>query len=90
MKRGGSSGVSRMGPAFVLLAACGAAREPTRANAGRLETVPLVITEVAQSSAYDGTTSDKVEVFCTHSGGCAAFKVCDATTAGGTSSSTRS
>jgi phosphatidylserine/phosphatidylglycerophosphate/cardiolipin synthase-like enzyme len=76
-----------MWPAFVLLAACSAAREPTRANAGRLETVPLVITEVAQSTAYDGATSDKVEVFCTHSGGCAAFKVCDATTAGGTSCS---
>lgn len=65
--------------------ACGASREPSRAVKNPLETLPLVITEVAQNTAYDGTTSDKVEVFCTRAGGCSAFKVCDPT-AGGTTS----
>ncbi|MET0596110.1 MAG: phospholipase D-like domain-containing protein, partial [Polyangiaceae bacterium] len=88
MKRGQSSEiVLRAWPWIVLSLGCGAAREPTLASAGKLETMPLVITEVAQSTAYDGTTSDKVEVFCTHAGGCAAFKVCDPTAAGGTSCS---
>src|SRR4051794_40316487 len=69
------------------LAGCGASREPGRVIKNPLETVPLVITEVAQSTLYDGTTGDKVEVFCTSAGGCSAFKVCDPTAAGTTSCS---
>jgi len=49
-----------------------------------LDAVPLVITEVAQSTAFSGTTADKAEVYCTSAGGCAAYKVCD--TAGSGSS----
>src|SRR5689334_21328900 len=69
------------------LAGCAGAREPGRSLNTQLETVPLVITEVAQGTAYDGTTGDKVEVFCTSAGGCSAFKVCDPTTSGTTSCS---
>jgi phosphatidylserine/phosphatidylglycerophosphate/cardiolipin synthase-like enzyme len=74
-------------PSILALPSCGAAREPSRSIRNELETIPLVITEVAQSTSYDATTGDKVEVFCTHAGGCGAFKVCDPTTAGGTSCS---
>ena len=51
-----------------------------------LETVPLIITEVAQSTAYGGTTADKVEVYCTSAAGCAAYKVCDTAASGGSCS----
>src|SRR5258706_10671346 len=47
-----------------------------------LVTTPLVITEVAQTAASGGTTSDKVEVFCAVSGGCASYKVCDTSSSG--------
>jgi len=40
-----------------------------------LDAVPLIITEVAQSTAFSGTTADKAEVYCTSAGGCAAYKV---------------
>src|SRR5215510_12309183 len=53
----------------------GAARSP-------LDTVPLIITEVAQSTLYGGTTADKVEVFCTNADDCSAYKVCDTTATG--------
>jgi PLD-like domain len=69
------------------LAGCGASREPSRAVKNPLETVPLVITEVAQSTAHEGTTGDKIEVFCTNAAGCSSFKVCDPTAAGATSCS---
>src|SRR3954470_22124194 len=49
---------------------------------GALETQPLIITEVAQSTTYAGSNADKVEVFCTNAGGCAAYKVCDTTSSG--------
>ena len=39
--------------------------------------IPLVITEVAQASAFGGSTADKVEVFCGAAGGCPSFRVCD-------------
>src|SRR5262245_47494854 len=51
-----------------------------------LETVPLIITEVAQSRLYGGSTADKVAVFCTAAGGCASYKVCDTTASGGSCS----
>src|SRR5207253_2942376 len=54
-----------------------------------LDAVPLVITEVAQSTAYGGTTADKVEVYCTSASGCAAFKVCDSAASGGSCSATQ-
>jgi phosphatidylserine/phosphatidylglycerophosphate/cardiolipin synthase-like enzyme len=72
---------------FTALVGCAGSREPGRALKNPLESVPLVITEVAQGTAYDGTTGDKVEVFCTSAGGCSAFKVCDPTTSGGASCS---
>ena len=62
-----------------LLASCQIPDEVATARAA-LETVPLVITEVAQSTLYGGTTADKVEVYCTSAGGCAAYKVCDTNT----------
>jgi hypothetical protein len=52
------------------------------ANHSTLETVPLIVTEVAQSTLYGGTTADKVEVYCTRATGCAAYKVCDTATSG--------
>lgn len=42
-----------------------------------LAAAPLVITEVAHSTSYGGSTADKVEVFCTAAAGCPAFRVCD-------------
>ena len=74
-------------PSLALLASCGAPLEPSRSVRTKLETLPLVITEMAQATPYDGTTGDKVEVFCTNAGGCSAFKVCDPTTGGGSSCS---
>ena len=74
-------------PCLFALSGCGASREPGRAVRHQLETIPIVITEVAQAAAYDGTTADKVEVFCARVGGCAAFKVCDHAAGGGASCS---
>lgn len=51
----------------------------------RLESQPLIITEVAQQTFYDGTVADKVEVYCTQASACAPFRVCD--TSSGTSPS---
>jgi len=66
-----------------------AALEPVAGARRGLETVPLVITEVAQSTAYGGTTADKVEVYCGSASGCAAFKVCDTAASGGSCSATQ-
>jgi phosphatidylserine/phosphatidylglycerophosphate/cardiolipin synthase-like enzyme len=74
-------------PSLALFASCGAPLEPSRSVRTKLESIALIITEVAQAAPYDGTTSDKIEVFCTSAGGCNAFKVCDPTTGGGTSCS---
>jgi phosphatidylserine/phosphatidylglycerophosphate/cardiolipin synthase-like enzyme len=82
--------IDRAGAACLCFASaigCGASREPSRAIKGPLENVPLVITEVAQGTFFDGTTGDKVEVFCTSAAGCPSFKVCDPTSGGGTSCS---
>ena len=54
--------------------------------ASALETVPLIITEVAQSTSYGGSTADKVEVYCSNAAGCAAYKVCDTAASGGSCS----
>lgn len=75
---------------FVLtsVAACGGAdveHEAVREVAQSLES-GLVVTEVAQSTAYAGSTADKVEVFCGAAGGCGAFKVCDSAASGATCS----
>ncbi len=45
------------------------------------------ITEVAQKTSYDGSTADKVEVYCDAGDGCPAYRVCDATSSGGKSCS---
>ena len=88
MGRAGSVGwVVMAWPCLSAFTGCGASREPGRAGRQRLETVPLVVTEVAQATAYDGTTGDKIEVFCARAAGCGAFKVCDPTTSGGASCS---
>ena len=71
------------------LAGCGPAEPASPAvesQASALETVPLLIVEVAQATSYGGTTGDKVEVYCTTATGCGSFKVCD-TTSGGSSCS---
>ena len=65
---------------------CGAAPSAVAEQHAALENVPLIISEVAQSTSYGGTTADKVEVYCTASGGCTGYKVCD-TISGGSSCS---
>jgi phosphatidylserine/phosphatidylglycerophosphate/cardiolipin synthase-like enzyme len=80
--------------ASLLLLGCGAESRVLQAGdservgraASALDSVALIITEVAQSVAYGGSTADKVEVFCTRSSGCAGYKVCDTATAGATCS----
>jgi phosphatidylserine/phosphatidylglycerophosphate/cardiolipin synthase-like enzyme len=47
-----------------------------------LETVPLIVTELAQNTTYGGTTADKVEVYCSSASGCSSFKVCDTAPSG--------
>jgi phosphatidylserine/phosphatidylglycerophosphate/cardiolipin synthase-like enzyme len=42
----------------------------------------LVISEVAQSTAFAGSTADKVEVFCASATGCPSYRVCDPSAAG--------
>src|SRR5439155_25617694 len=63
--------------------------EPVAGARRGLASAPLIITEVAQSTAYGGTTADKVEVYCTIASGCAAFKVCDTAASGGSCSATQ-
>jgi hypothetical protein len=62
------------------LSSC-AAVEPHFGHPGQttasLESAGLLITEVAQSTDYGGTTADRVEVYCARAAGCDAFKVCD-------------
>ena len=65
------------------------ALEPVAGARRDLGSAPLIITEVAQSTAYGGTTADKVEVYCTTASGCAAFKVCDTAASGGSCSATQ-
>lgn len=66
---------------LVACTSAGPAREPTDGHAQALGTA-LVITEVAQSTTYGGSTADKVEVLCGAASGCAAFKVCDTAPSG--------
>jgi phosphatidylserine/phosphatidylglycerophosphate/cardiolipin synthase-like enzyme len=68
---------------LLLVAGCGSSAAPLGSRTSALETVPLIITEVAQSTAYGGATADKVEVFCTSASGCGAYKVCDTSGSGG-------
>jgi phosphatidylserine/phosphatidylglycerophosphate/cardiolipin synthase-like enzyme len=56
-------------------------------HAAALESAPLIVTEVAQSTLHTGTTADKVEVYCASPTGCPAFRVCDATGTGSASCS---
>lgn len=44
--------------------------------------MPLIVSEVAQSTLFGGSTADKVEVYCTTPAGCGAYKVCDSAAAG--------
>lgn len=59
------------------LSSCAGVELHVRQTTASLETAALVITEVAQSTDYGGTTTDKVEVYCTTATGCSSFKVCD-------------
>lgn len=72
-------GIANAFAAATLLSLCGCA--PAAPLAGKslatLETVSLIITEVAQATDYGATPADKVEVYCTTASGCASFKVCD-------------
>ncbi|HET9931618.1 MAG TPA: phospholipase D-like domain-containing protein, partial [Polyangiaceae bacterium] len=66
----------------LLLSACGPSFERSPSHTASLESVSLIVSEVAQSTAFGGATADKVEVYCTNSSGCAAFKVCDSAPSG--------
>jgi phosphatidylserine/phosphatidylglycerophosphate/cardiolipin synthase-like enzyme len=57
-------------------------QEPVGRSVHPLDSVALVITEVAQSTSYGGSTADKLEVLCTHPSGCAGYKVCDTASGG--------
>lgn len=71
------------------LAACGVhSTEPLGTLEQPLGT-PLVVTEVAQSTNYDGSSADKVEVLCNSTSSCGSFKVCDTTPAGSSCSATQ-
>ena len=70
----------------VLSSACAEIEPEPALTSGALETVSLLVTEVAQNSAYGGTTADKVEVYCSDASGCAGYRVCDSA-AGGASCS---
>lgn len=75
----------------LLLSACGSSSDGELI--GELEQSlgsGLVITEVAQSTSYAGTTADKVEVFCDSASSCASFKVCDSASSGSSCSSAQS
>ena len=61
--------------------ACASDDDVVGLETAELETVPLIITEVAQSTSFAGSTADKVEVFCTGTTVCPAFRVCDTGTA---------
>jgi len=77
-----------VGPGLLcVLVGCGANRPQLSTHASALESTPLVVTEVAQATSYAGSTADKVEVYCASASGCAAYKVCDGTSSGGTSCS---
>ncbi len=65
-----------------LCVGCGASPERATPARASLETLPLIVTEVAQATAYAGSTADKVEVFCTSAAGCGAFRVCDSSPSG--------
>src|SRR5690349_6087033 len=71
-------------PAWLLLAGsgCGGSAGTFEGRRSALETLPLIVTEVAQSAAYGGSTADKVEVLCTSASGCGAFKICDTSGSG--------
>ncbi|MGC4091306.1 MAG: phospholipase D-like domain-containing protein [Polyangiaceae bacterium] len=61
---------------------CGPSFEPSATQEAALETVSLIVSEVAQSTNFGGSSADKVEVFCTSPAGCAAYKVCDSAASG--------
>ncbi|HEY3493293.1 MAG TPA: phospholipase D-like domain-containing protein [Polyangiaceae bacterium] len=75
------------GTGFVLALAAAAGCGPARVEESSTELeeplgAALVISEVAQSTSYGGTTADKVEVFCGAAGGCPSFKICDSAPGG--------
>lgn len=75
-------GLIMMGGGALGTASCEGLSSPMAEQESARETVPLIITEVAQSTVYGGSTSDKVEVFCTNASGCSGFKVCDPASTG--------
>lgn len=68
---------------------CGSNREVVRVAQAELETVPAIITEVAQATNYSGSVADKVEVYCTSPTGCGALRVCDTGPSGASCSATQ-
>ena len=68
--------------ATAVLSACGPSFERSPSHTATLESVPLIVSEVAQSTLCGGSTADKVEVYCANAAGCAAFKVCDSAGSG--------
>lgn len=66
----------------MVLSACGPSFERSPTHTATLESVPLIVTEVAQSTPFGSSTADKVEVYCANAAGCTAFKVCDSAGSG--------
>ena len=64
------------------VASCGSNRETVKTATAELETVAAIVTEVAQSTDFGGAVADKVEVYCTNTNGCPAFRVCDTSPSG--------
>jgi phosphatidylserine/phosphatidylglycerophosphate/cardiolipin synthase-like enzyme len=81
-----------LGGQALVIAACGTIAIPSSGEPdvselrAALETATLLVTEVAQSSAYGGSSADKVEVYCATAAGCAPFRVCDTAPGGGSCS----
>ncbi len=66
----------------VAMLSCSSNREAVRVAKAELETVPAIITEVAQATNYGDSIADKVEVYCSSANGCGAFRVCDTAPSG--------
>jgi phosphatidylserine/phosphatidylglycerophosphate/cardiolipin synthase-like enzyme len=67
---------------LLLVNGCGAQSFEPVAGLPQALGAALVITEVAQSTNYGGSTADKVEVFCNSASSCGAFRVCDSASSG--------
>jgi len=79
--------LGRAGLLSSTLFGCGASQPEVSMRTSPLDSLPLVITEVAQATSYAGSSADKVEVYCASESPCGPYKVCDSTASGGSSCS---